>query len=307
MRRGVALLPDSAVLLALSVAIGVTLPPLASLFRPLIYPSIFFLILLSLLVMDLPRLLRELRGELGAVMRVSLWNMLALPAAVAALHLYTPLGGQITGFAFYTACAATIFGAPAFARLMGLDEPLTLKGTLAAVLVMPVTLPVLAGWVRGSAEGFSLTAYGWRLVVFLVVPLAIALACHSRPRLAEALKRSAPVHNGSVFFLCLFAIGIMDGIGARFVEAPGRMFSLLAAALAIHVVLFVAGALAFARSGASFALAAGLLASYRNLGLLLAVAGPLLPKDFIVFVAIWQVPMYLTPLVMRRFGIRAGG
>ena len=49
----------------------------------------------------------------------------------------------------------------------------------------------------------------------------------------------------------------------------------------------------------SSALTAGLLSAYRNMALMLAVGGTLLPADFVVYVALWQVPMFLAPLAVR--------
>ncbi len=44
---------------------------------------------------------------------------------------------------------------------------------------------------------------------------------------------------------------------------------------------------------------AGLLSGYRNMAVMLAVGGSLLPPDFVVYVALWQIPMFLTPLAVR--------
>jgi BASS family bile acid:Na+ symporter len=288
-------------LLALSIFAGILVPPLAALLRPFLYPSIFFLILISLLQMDLPRVFGTLRADAVSLLSISVWQLLALPIAIALLHLHTPLGGSYTLTAFFTACAGSLFGSAAFARLMNLDEALTLKGTVVSVLLMPLTLPLLAAWVNGNADGFDVAAYGARLSLFLLLPLVIAFACHARPRVRERLQRVVVVRHGSLFFLCVFAIGIMDGIGSRIVAEPMAMTGLLLLAFAIHLGQFFVTALVFAGKGRRFALTAGLLSSYRNLGLLLAVAGSLLPPGFIVFVAVWQVPMYFMPLMMKRF------
>lgn len=287
--------------LALSVLVGICLPPLAALARPLLFPSIFALMLCTLLLIDLPKVLSALREDLAAVLVVALWQLLALPVAVGILHLYTPLGGPATLIAFYTACAGSLFGSAAFARLMQLDEGMALRGTLASMLLMPLTLPLLAGWVRGEAAGFDLAGYLWRLLVFLVLPMAIALACQWRPAVRQAVQRQPLVRHGAVVFLCLFAIAVMEGIGPRILGAPVAMAMLLLLAFAIHLGQFAVTAVVFARHQRRFAWTAGLLCSYRNLGMLLAVAGALLPDDFITFVGLWQVPMYLMPLLLPGF------
>jgi hypothetical protein len=294
-------LGQGANLLALSIVAGILVPPLAALLRPLLFPSIFFLILISLLQMDLPRVFGTLRADAIMLLTISVWQLLALPIAFAVLHLYSPLGGSYTLIAFFTACAGSLFGSSAFARLMNLDEALTLKGTVVSVLLMPVTLPILATWVRGNSDGFDIVAYGLRLTLFLLLPLAIAFACHARMRVRDHLQKMAVVRHGSVLFLCVFAIGVMEGIGPRILSEPLAMAGLLLLAFAIHLGQFLLTALVFAHTGRRVAFTAALLSSYRNLGLLLAVAGTLLPSGFIVFVALWQIPMYFMPLMMKRF------
>lgn len=293
--------------LALSVIAGIAVPPLAALFRPLLFPSIFFLVLCSLLLMDLPRVFAGLKREIVPASVIAAWQLLVLPTGFAAVHLYTPLGGPYTLIAFFTACAGSLFGSSAFARLMGLDEEMTLKGTILSVLVMPLTLPAMAAWVRGHAEGFDVVGYSTRLCVFLVLPIVIGFVVQAHAGLRSRVRGSALVRHGGVFFLCVFAIGVMDGIGPRIIASPVAMTGLLLLAFAMHLGLFALTVLVFSARGRTYALTAGLLSSYRNLGLLLAVAGSLLPRDFIVFVALWQIPMYLMPLAMARFGVRRAG
>ena len=295
---------DSANLLALSVLAGIAVPPLAAALRPLLFPSVFCLILCAVLLIDLRRVFAGIRRDAVPALAVSTWQLLALPLAVGAVHRYSPLGGDYTLLAFYTACAGSLFGAPAFARLMKLDEAMALRGTLASVLLMPLTLPPLSAWVNGAPAGFDAAGYIARLGVFLALPIVIALLVQSRTRWRISVQGNAVVRHGSVLFLCVFAVGVMDGIGPRVVAEPVAMAGLLLLALAIHAGQFAVTALVFAARGRDFALTAGLLASYRNLGLLLAVAGALLPPGFIVFVAVWQVPMYLTPLVVTRLSRR---
>ncbi|GJL82451.1 MAG: hypothetical protein DHS20C01_20850 [marine bacterium B5-7] len=295
---------NSAHVLAGSVLVGILVPPLSQLCRPLVFPSIFFLMLLSLMQMDLPALWLRFGADARSLALIVCWQMVLLPVAIILIHRLTPLGGEFTEIAFFTACACSIFGSAAFARLMGLDDGMTLKATLLSVLVMPITLPFLAAWVREDGFAFDYVGYGWRLIIYLLIPLALAWWYNRRPRLREAIGSHSIIRHGPVIFLSLFAIGVMDGIGVLILNKPLDMASLLALAFAIHLGQFVAGSLVFAWRGRNYALTVGLLSSYRNLGLLTAVAGDLLPAQFIVFLGIWQIPMYCMPLLLGKMGFR---
>ncbi len=289
--------------LAGSVLLGLLAPPVAELLRPLLFPSLFFLMLLSMLDIDLPSELRTLRDRHRRLVGIAGWQMLILPAGLGLVHRYTPLGGEVTALAFHTACAGTVFGAPAFAALLGVDRGVVLRGVLASTLLMPITLPPLA-LAFGSGGGFDLVGYLWRLALFLLLPMAIGWV-YRGAGLARRFGSGALVRRGQVLFLAVFAVAVMDGVGPRFVAEPAAMLGLLGTAFAVHLGLLGATWLAFRRFGRELAAGAALLAAYRNLGLLLAVAEPMLPTGFIVFVALWQVPMYAMPLLASRW-LRSG-
>lgn len=287
---------SSETVLAVSIFVGIVIPPLAELLRPLLYVFVFFLMLFSLLAIQLRDAWPD-RHLSGRLFRVMGWQMLALPVAVGIWHRFSPLSGQWSELVFITACAGTIFGAPAFARVMKLDDALTLRGVIGGTLLMPIVLPLLVPLVTERLSDFDFAAYAGRLVVFILLPLAAAGWYQSR--------RGKPWVDDrwfgrlTIVFLALFGIAIMDGIGARFVDQPRHMIGLLAPAFVTHALFFATSALLFWRWGRRQALTAGLLAGYRNLAIVLAVGGSLLPPGFIVYAALWQIPMYLTPLAVR--------
>ena len=285
--------------LAISVVLGVLLPPLASLARPLLFPSIFFLMLFSLMQIDLKSVGKAAVNTPGPVMTIALWQMLVLPLIIGGVHVFAPFSGAWSEIVFLTACAGTIFGAPAFAQLINLDSGLTLLGVIASTLVMPFSLPLLALWFLDSTGEFDLAAYTLRLLVFLICPALIAIGYHRFAK-SEARLSNQVLQLGSVFFLGLFAVAVMDGVGEQLITDTKPMLTMLLLAFGVHVTFFVSTAFVFRYVNRSAAWTAGLLSSYRNLGLLLAVAGSLLPNDFILFVALWQVPMYIMPMLVHQ-------
>jgi BASS family bile acid:Na+ symporter len=226
--------------------------------------------------------------------------MLVLPLAAGLIHMLVPFSGAWSEVMVLTACAGTIFGAPAFAQLTGADARLVLLGVLASTLLMPLVLPVVALWTLGGSAEFDFYTYGLRLFVFLVVPAVIAGLYHGLTGPARRSRHAGFLRLGSVFFLSLFAVAVMDGVGQRLAAQTQAVLELLLLAFGIHIVFFGSALAVFSAIDTRTALTAGILCGYRNLGLLLAVAGALLPPDFILFVALWQIPMYVMPLLIRR-------
>lgn len=291
---------SSEVILAACVIVGIAVPPVSRLLGPHLYLFVFFLMLFSSLTMDLRQALPD-RHISTRLVKVISWQMIVLPAAIGLWHRLGPGAGDWSELAFLTACAGAIFGAPAFARVMGLDTLLTLRGVLAGTLLMPVVLPVLAPLVTQRTGDFDFTAYALRFCVFILIPLAAA----GLYRLRQPSDRSREARWFSrltIVFLALFGIAVMDGIGPRFFSDPWEMLALLAFALAVHASFFGLTFVMFLRWGRREALTAGLLSGYRNMAVLFAVGGTLLPPDFVVYVALWQIPMFVTPLVVRTLG-----
>jgi BASS family bile acid:Na+ symporter len=293
----------SEIILAASVFVGIAAPPVSEFLRPFLFVFVFFLMLFSLLTIKVDEVLTDgLRSaSLARIMGV---QMIALPVVIGIWHRFLPGSGHWSELIFITACAGSIFGAPAFARVMGLDAGLALRGVIASTLLTPVVLPLLVPlFTRRTAE-FDFLAYVARFCIFILVPLATAYWYQSR--------HQGPTDRGNRFFgamtivfLALFGIAIMDGIGERFRHVPWETFGMLGFALALHAMFFGVSALPFLRRDGHRALTAGLLSAYRNLAVVLAIGGAMLPPDFIVFAALWQIPMYVMPLIVRLWKSRS--
>lgn len=290
---------SSELLLALSIVVGIAVPPVSRALGPYLYVFVFFLMLFSSLAIDLRHAWPD-RQVSARLLKVLGWQMVLLPALIGAWHRLAPGAGQWSELMFLTACAGTIFGAPAFARVMRLDTLLTLRGVLAGTLLMPVVLPALAPLFTQRTGSFDFAAYALRFCIFILIPLAAA-AVYQLRRPGDA-RRSAQLFNRlTIVFLTLFGVAVMDGIGPRFLNQPWQMLGLLGFALAVHAAFFGLSLLMFLRWGRREALTAGLLSGYRNMAVMLAVGGSLLPPDFVVYVALWQIPMFLTPLAVKLF------
>lgn len=296
-------LASSEIVLAASIVAGIALPPLSALLRPYLFVFVFFLMLFSLMTISLKDALPD-GYSFSRVSKVIGWQMIALPAAIGLWHRLVPAGGHWSELMFITACGGTIFGATAFARVMRLDTVLTLRGIIAGTLLMPVVLVLLVPLVTRRTVDFDFFAYAVRLCIFIVLPLTVAVVYQARR--AGGSDRDVRLFGRlTVLFLALFGIAIMEGIGQRLVHQPLATLGMLGFALAVHGVFFGLSVLVFARWGRREALTAGLLSGYRNLAVVLAVGGSLLPPDFVTYAALWQIPMYVTPLVVRLRGRRA--
>ena len=285
-------------LLAASIFAGIACAPLAAALRPVVAPAVALLMTLVLLRIDPTQVIAWLRRPL-LVVGLSLWVLVACPllafAATRAVGLDGPLGaGLVLGAA---ACAAV--SAPAFARLVGLDAEISLVVSVATTALVPFTAPPLALGLLGL--DLAITIPGLMLRLLLIVGLPALLAWGLRAALGPArLARAGPALDGSVVLvLVVFAFGVMDGVQARLVADPLWVLGGVALAMAGNLGLNALTAAVLWPLGRRLALSAGMLAGNRNQALFLAVLPAAADPGVLLFFALGQVPMFLSPFLLR--------
>jgi bile acid:Na+ symporter, BASS family len=285
--------------IAVGVFIGLLLPPLASLLRPLLVPAILTPFLIALLRIDWRRLGSQL-GRPAPMAAALLWLLLLSPVLVHLVLLPLGLPEAIHGGLVLMAAAPPLMASGYLALMLGLDAALAVTLTLVSTALMPFTLPLVSLYLLGVDIDVPLPALMLRLA--LVVGGSLALAWLLRGRLPQNFsRRHAETLDGlAVLGLLLFAIAIMDGGSALLLRQPGFVLACALAVYGFNVGLQAAGGLAFAWLGRRGALTMGLCSGSGNLGLLLAALADRASFELFVFVATAQLPIYTLPVIQRR-------
>jgi BASS family bile acid:Na+ symporter len=295
-------------LLAGCVFVGVALPPLAALLRETLTITVAGLMTLVLLRIDLAQVLSYLRRPL-LVAALLAWLLIACPLIVFALVRATGLDGGL-GAALVimaTGCAAT--SSPAFARLVGLDASISLVVAVLSTLLVPFTAPPLALGLLGIDLAISVGGLMARLALIVGLPLLLALAIRRVVPPARLAGWSGMVDGGVVLLLVIYGIGVMDGMAAKLLAEPGWVAGGLALAILGNFGLNALTALACLPAGRGVALAAGLLSGNRNMALYLAVLPAATDARILLFFALCQFPLFLSPFLLRPIydRLRAAG
>ncbi len=283
--------------LALGVLLGLALPPLAELFRPLLVPVIFVNLVLALLRLDF--------AEIAAFRRqpalVGLFTAFLLVASPVAMWLAIRPFGLPPGLEaalVLMAAAPPIASAPAFALVMGLNAPFSVFCVLVSHMVVPATLPPMALHLLGLDLDIALVDLMGRLVFFIGGSFAAAWALKRWVFPPAYLARQSGRLDGlAVLGLVVFAIAIMDGVTETALARPGFALLVVACAFAGNIALQALGAALFWRAGRRIALTAGHMAGNCNMGLVLAVLADRADPDTVTFFALAQLPMYMLPTV----------
>jgi BASS family bile acid:Na+ symporter len=284
-----------ALLLALSIFVGLFVPPVARTFRFIITPTVVGLMTLVLLRVDFRAVFAYLRRPVLVLWLIA-WLMLICPVLVWALVRLAGSGGPLATAVVImaTGCAAT--SAPAFARLVGLDPQLSLVASVLSTLVIPFTAPPLALGLLGVALPLTIGGLSARLALVVGLPLLISLAVR---RIA-----GESIDGAAVLLVSLYGLGVMDGILAALIARPGYVLGAIALAFLGNYGLNAATTLAFLPFGQRIALATGLLSGNRNMALYLAVMPPETGFDVLIFFALCQFPLFLSPFLLKPIYLR---
>lgn len=287
-----------------SVFVGLALPWLAALAKPLLLPCIFVLLSLSFLRTDISGLRASHRTSVLLI--AVLWIMGILPAAFGFLvsRIYPPQDNGLLLALVMQAAAPPIMSTPAFAALLGIDASVSLSVMVLSMLVTPFTAPVVVGAFTDGALAVDGVALAVRLAVVLVGTGVVGFGLRwwlGAPRVAH--MRDA-LDGVNVLLLLTLAMGLMDGVTARFMADPWLVLGMAGVTLLISAGAMLSTLVLFRWAGRGQNLMLGFAAGHRNITLMIAATGALLPDSTWLYIAVAQFPIYLLPFLLRPLARR---
>ena len=278
------------------------LPELSALLRPAL-PVLVSVVLASAMTrIDLGEIAR------GAVRpaRAGRWlAAIALMMPLAALLMW--IAGRVAlpedrALLVLYALAPPIASSAGICFLMRYDAQRAVEVTVAATLLTPLIGPALLALMLPELPGLDPLPLALRLTAMVAGGVVLALIA-KRLIGRERIARSGRKFDGiAACIMVLFVIPLFDGVGATIMDDPLTALRVLALSVALNLgttiatILIGTPHLGRARAGAY-----GVMGGNRTVALYLAA----LPYDphFALFVALYQFPMYLTPLALGALGL----
>lgn len=295
--------------LTASIFIGMTLPGLSSYARPYLPHAVFVLLVLAFLRVDASAVASRARRP-GLILIACLWMMALIPLAVIAVVKGFGIAvnePQLLLILFLITCGPPVMSAPAFIYLMGLEGALSLALLVAATAIVPVSAPLLAGLLMGPALELDSLDLALRLSALLGGSLLLATILRRLAGTQRITAARSHIDGMNVVVLLFFAIAAMDGVAASFLSRPGFTFSILALTFAVAFLQIGLTLLAFAGAGRADAFTIAHAAGNRNMGLMVAAMGGVLPEVTWLWFALGQMPIYTLPMLLKPFAQRYCG
>lgn len=291
------------------MVIGIALPPLDALLKPFVTEAIFLLLCIAFFRIDTA----ALRGHLirpALPLAATAWTMLAVPVIFGvvclAIGLKTRALDLFLGL-MMQALAPPMMAAPAFAALMGLDVTLVLVTLVFSSVLAPFTALMFAAIFVGPALALSPLTLGLTLFTILAGAALVAITMRRMVGAATIARYKDEIDGVNLIVIFVFVAAVMEHLAEHLFAAPLAVLALGALAFAITFAVLGLTALIFIRAGAERALVLGLIASQRNMGLMLAAAGGVLPDPVWIYFALSQYPIYLSPQLLTPLARRLTG
>ena len=283
------------------VFVGIALPDLAALLRPLLTLAVIGTLTAALLRLDWSLLAAAARRP-ALPAALALWQLVVSPLLVWSATALAGLPPDLRLLLVLQAAAPPIGSAAVFAMILGLDGVFAVIGSMLTTLLLPLTLTPLVGLLLpGTGLQVDLAAFFARVTLLVALPFALAWLVRRLIGI-ERLARNGDLLAGlNVVLLVVFAIAVMDGVTARLISDPQFIGLLLLVACIATVLLHAAGFALFRRAGAATAWSASLLSGNRNMGLMLVITAGTAGEAFSLYVGIAQIPMYFAPLALSPF------
>jgi predicted Na+-dependent transporter len=291
--------------LVVGIALCFVIPEASALLRPALPYLVPIVLGLAMARVDLRETAHTARvpGTLLRHLGLAIALMPVSAAAYLGIARAVGLDPGLSDALVYLAAAPPIASATALCFIMGYNARLALEATIAATLLTPLLGPLTVVLFLNGTQDLAPLALAAKLAAMIFGACAVALAIR---RLAgpARLARGAAVMDGiGVIALVVFVIPLFDGVPGLILGGPVAALEVLVVACLANlgVNFLIAGGLGRVVPQPD-AGAFGIVFGNRTIAMYLAV----LPFDprFSLFVALYQVPMLLTPMLMRTVARR---
>jgi hypothetical protein len=292
----------TSLVLAVALLAGFAMPGLSQLLNPYALPSLFCMIVFSLVPMA--RLeLDEVFSLEPAAWRIVGWQLFVLPMIIISAAYLARFPVEYITLMAVTACAGSLFASPALADLLGLNRGRALQCMVLSTFIMPFSYFLFLVVVLHSQQiDLHFAEFIGRSGIFLLLPTSIFLFYSAFvPQLSDStilnIERVARV--ATIVALIIFGIGILGDASALLRTNPQKFLLYLLIVTGLGAGMAFLTAIVMYHQGITDALTASIVSGFRNVGLGFVLLGSLAHTERAAYVGISQIPIFLAPLVMH--------
>lgn len=286
-------------MLVLGLVVGIMVPEAAKGVAPLIFPIIVFLLFLSTLRVDVLRAFPAWADVPGYVAITLIMQVVMPMAAIGALGLGGGLSSTLGIGVVLVLAAAPLTGSPGLTLMVGGDPAPALRQLIIGTMLLPLTvLPVF--WVMPVFGGPAMVAIAAsKLLGVIAVAGLLGLILRRNMGFFHSFHGERAVEGLITGVMAVVVVGLMSAVGPALLTASPDLLRTLALVFGLNFSAQIVVFFAVERFGrAATAPPLAIIAGNRNLALFLGALPVDTASELLLFIGCYQVPMYVTPLVM---------
>ncbi len=293
--------------LVTGLVVAIALPGVAAVIKPLLPEFVTALLFVAALRIGPRQALGAARDIKASAIYVFILQV-ALPMAVTLLFFAFGLAGPLAAVIILMLAGSPISGTPNLSIMCGADPAPALRQLVAGTALLPLTVIPVFWLAPGFGSGFEVLAAAGNLLALIGAAATIAFLIRGFWLKEPSLRALRAIDGSSAILMAVMVLGLMSAVGPALRNAPGDLAINLAAAFIANIGMQIASTLMLERSAwrdmaVPFAISAG----NRNIALFLTSLPAVVTDPLLLFIGCYQIPMYLTPLLLGRFYRRGSG
>jgi ACR3 family arsenite transporter len=286
--------------LVLGLAAGLFLPSLAATLKPWLPEMVAFLLFLTAFRIGAPAAMAGLRDG-AKTFRVALIYQLALP--LIALGAFATFGVLNTPYAFailLMLCAPSVTGSPNIAILLGANPEPAFRILIIGTAIVPLTM-IPTFWLAPGLGDLTASAMAaLRLLVTIWAAIAVGFALRHWTVPSPSKRGTDAMDGVMALAMSVIVVGLMSALGPALLSSPGTVLIWMTIVLAANLGLQCAAFFIMQRlNWGRLTVPLSIVAGNRNVALFLVTLPAATTEPLLIFLGCYQIPMYLTAIIMR--------
>ncbi len=289
------------IVLVIGLLVGIALPDVAEFVRGHIAELLVLLLFFAALRIG-PKAALGRVERFGPLFCLILFYQVAMP--IAAILAFAAWGwqGMVPSAIILMLAAAPISGSPNLTVMVGGDPAPSLRLLVLTTSLLPIT--VVPVFYFSPLFGSPDQVFHAALRLLGIIALSCTVAFTIRHFFMKELEgeRLKAVDGVSAFLMAVLVVGLMSAFGPMLFTQPWVLAGVMGVTFSVNIGLqMVARSVLtkWSEPGERTAYAVG--AGNRNMALFLAALPASVTDPLLVYVACYQIPMYLTPYILGRF------
>lgn len=289
-------------LLVAGLAAGVALPDLALAMKPWLPELVAVLLFIAALRIGPREAIGATRDLPVTIGLAALYQFVAPVAAIAVMAAVGWLSAPLATALVLMASASPISGSPNLAIMTGHDPAPALRLLILGTALLPVTVLPIFWLLPDLGSAGDVFAAAARLLGVIAIAAGAAFLVRGTVLRQPAIETIRALDGLAAIAMAVVVIGLMSAVGPALLATPDVFAWWLGAAFTANFGLQIAATLILRRTPlARDSAAYGIIAGNRNIALFLAALPASITDPVLLFIGCYQIPMYLTPILLGWF------